>query len=312
LTALLLDSRAQWISLLLSIGLVLSLGWPRAYLHPGTDFAYRAITASVFFAVIVLLLRFFAGQFQLALTRSRAYAVELSQQIAERRRAEEALKTAKDFAENIVETANTLIITLDSEAGITTFNSYAEQLTGYTKAEVIGKNWFDLFIPPRDKESIPQVFKQALKNMPEVSQYENSIVLKSGKERLISWSNNILRASFGNINGVLSIGMDITERRRAEELLRASSELNENIVNSSPIGISIYNSTGNCIAANEAIGNMVGASKEQVLQQNYHHIESWKKSGLYAVALSTMQEKEKKHHEIDIKTSFGKVGNFDC
>ncbi len=134
-----------------------------------------------------------------------------------RRQAEGALKTAKEFAENLVETANTIIVTLDSEANITTFNRYAEQLTGYKKAEVIGRNWFDIFISQRDRENIPKVFSQALKNMPQASQYENSIVTKNGEERLISWSNNILRDSSGNITGVLSIGMDITERKQAEE-----------------------------------------------------------------------------------------------
>ena len=136
----------------------------------------------------------------------------------------EQFKIAKEFAENLVETANTLVITLNSEACITTFNRCTEELTGYKKAEVIGQNWFDIFIPQRDKKTIPKVFKEELSEMADASQYENSIVTKNGKERLISWSNNILRDSSGNINGILSIGIDITQRRQAEEALRESEE----------------------------------------------------------------------------------------
>jgi len=145
---------------------------------------------------------------------------ELEKEAVLRKQAKKALKTSKEFTENLLETANTLIIVLNSDAAVTTFNRYAEKLTGYKKAEVIGRNWFDLFIPERDKEAIPKVFKKALKKMPAVSQYENSIVLKNSEERLISWSNNVLRDSSGNINGVLSIGMDITASKHAEKTLR--------------------------------------------------------------------------------------------
>ncbi|MCD4741545.1 MAG: PAS domain S-box protein [Desulfobacteraceae bacterium] len=132
------------------------------------------------------------------------------------------LTVTKEFAENLLETANMIVLTLDSSATIRTFNKYAEELSGYKKDDAIGKNWFDLFIPPQDKESIPKVFEKALRNMPEISQYENHIVLKSGMERLISWSNNILRDISGKIEGVLSIGVDITERKMAEDALRES------------------------------------------------------------------------------------------
>ncbi|MCP3900185.1 MAG: PAS domain S-box protein, partial [Desulfobacteraceae bacterium] len=84
------------------------------------------------------------------------------------------------------------------------------------------KNWFDLFIPFRDKNDLPKVFAEVLKSMPDVSKYKNHIVLKSGMERLISWSNNIVRDSSGNIDGILSIGVDITEYNMAEQALKES------------------------------------------------------------------------------------------
>ena len=105
--------------------------------------------------------------------------------ITESRKNVDELKSAKDFAENLLETANTMVLTLDSEARITTFNRFAEKLTGYSKIEVIGRNWFDLFVPVRVKEIIPDVFEKALKNMPSASQYENPITIKNGEERLL-------------------------------------------------------------------------------------------------------------------------------
>lgn len=145
--------------------------------------------------------------------------------ITERKKALEELITAKEFAENLLETANVIVATIKSNADIASFNRYAEEITGYKKENVIGRNWFDLFIPKRDKESIPKVFNELLNNMPKVFNQENSIVTKNGEELIISWNNSVLRNSSGDINGILSIGMDITKRKKTEvELIKAQAE----------------------------------------------------------------------------------------
>ena len=158
--------------------------------------------------------------------------IEQYTDITRRKKAGEDLKESKEFAENLLETANSIIVTLNTEANITSFNKCAEELLGYTKEEVIGKNWFDTFIPKNDKELIPIVFKNVLKSMPDVSQHENPILTKSGDERIISWSNNITRGSSGNVNGMLGIGSDITHRKQVEEALKESEEKFRGVIRS--------------------------------------------------------------------------------
>ncbi len=137
--------------------------------------------------------------------------------VTEQRKMDVELRRSKEFAENLLETANIIIVTLDTKAVITTFNKYAEEMTGYKKEEVIGKNWFDIFIPPSDREKIPCVFAEALKGMPDASQYENAILIKGGSERIISWSNSIIKEDTDNIRGLLCIGNDVTASRLAEQ-----------------------------------------------------------------------------------------------
>jgi two-component system, chemotaxis family, CheB/CheR fusion protein len=132
------------------------------------------------------------------------------------------LISSRDFAENLLETANAIVITLDMEGRITKFNKHAEQLTGYKREESIGRNFFELFIPPRDRNLIPILFSEVLEQMPSMSNHENPIVIKGGKELLIRWSNNVLKDNSQNIKGVLSIGMDITKRSKAEIALKNS------------------------------------------------------------------------------------------
>ncbi len=135
------------------------------------------------------------------------------------------LAAARDFAENLLETANAIIIILDKEARITNLNQYAQNITGYSRADVLGRNWFDLFIPASDREKIPVVFMDVLNRLPHAFENENTLVTRDGKEILVRWSNNVVKDSFGEITGVLSIGMDITEKKMMEEQFRHSAKM---------------------------------------------------------------------------------------
>ena len=79
----------------------------------------------------------------------------------------------------------------------------------------------------------------------------------------------------------------------------------------SNIGMSVYDASGQCIEANEAIGRLIGANREKVLLQNYYHIESWKKSGLLSTALSAIKENTDKHHEVNVTSTFGRDITID-
>ena len=151
---------------------------------------------------------------------NRPATLNFLRDITEQKRAKEELKASKEFLENIIDTANALIIVLGSHGNITTFNRFAEELTGYRKDEVLGRNWFDLFIPENEVKTIRRVLEKVLRDRPDVSSYENYIVTKKGPKRLISWNNQSVNDNEGETIAAISIGLDITERKRAEESLK--------------------------------------------------------------------------------------------
>lgn len=65
-------------------------------------------------------------------------------------------------------------------ANITLFNHFTKKLTGYKKQEMLGQNWFKLFIPKRNEFAIPQLFYDI---MPEAFSYENSVICLDSSER---------------------------------------------------------------------------------------------------------------------------------
>lgn len=141
--------------------------------------------------------------------------------ITERKQADEALQTAKTFSENLIQTANAIILSLDRAGNVVLFNQAAEEITGYKFSELKDKNWSILV--PGDR--FPDVWEEfdRLVGGTASNTFENPIVTKTGEERYIAWSNNPVRVN-GEIVGTISFGNDITERKRSEQALRHSEE----------------------------------------------------------------------------------------
>lgn len=105
---------------------------------------------------------------------------------------------------------------LDCDAQITFCNDYLLRLTGWTRADVIGRNWFELFIPAQERSTTRDFFARLLENAPDTWHRENRILTRAGEHRLMRWNNSVLRSNAGDVIGSASIGEDITEHRRAE------------------------------------------------------------------------------------------------
>jgi diguanylate cyclase (GGDEF)-like protein/PAS domain S-box-containing protein len=135
------------------------------------------------------------------------------------KQAEEALRFERDFAEGVIETAQTIVLVLDSQGCVVRVNPYMEEISGYALAEVQGKDWIGTFVPERYRESSRNLFQKALEDIYSRGNV-SPIVTKDGRDREIEWYNKTLRDMQGNIVYLLSIGQDITEHKQVEESLR--------------------------------------------------------------------------------------------
>ena len=148
--------------------------------------------------------------------------LKIARDITDRKRAEVALQKAKDYAENLIHTANAIVVCLDINGNVQVFNHAAENITGYTFDEVKNNNWFELLVPRERYPLIWDAFTKAgygrlPRNM------ENPILTRSGDERYIVWQNNEITEN-GQVTGTISFGIDITERKRAEQEIRKLNE----------------------------------------------------------------------------------------
>jgi PAS domain S-box-containing protein len=139
------------------------------------------------------------------------------------------LRQEKEFSTNLLETAQVVVLFLNTQARVVYFNPYMEQLSGYTLEEARDKDWLAMFIPQRDQMRIRELFDAAIKGRA-VSGSINPIVTKDGREREIEWSASILKEENGDLVGLLCTGVDITERNKAESWFRSLIEADQDAV----------------------------------------------------------------------------------
>ena len=136
------------------------------------------------------------------------------------------LRTEKEFAESLIETAQAIVLLLDADGKVIRFNRYMEELSGYSLADVAGRDWFQTFLPEADREWVSGVFEGVL-----CGEHAEGVVHplrpRSGEARVIEWYGRALRDSDEQLVGVLAVGHDITERVQIEAKIRAALEEKE-------------------------------------------------------------------------------------
>ena len=137
--------------------------------------------------------------------------------VVARQRAEVRLRQECGRSQTYLDIASVMFVALDRFGRVTLVNSKACEILGYATEEIIGKVWFDHFLPMSKRDEVRHIFGQLLDGQLEWVEYVESLVLvRSGEERTIAWHNTLVRDDLGVVVGILSSGTDITERKRAE------------------------------------------------------------------------------------------------
>jgi diguanylate cyclase (GGDEF)-like protein/PAS domain S-box-containing protein len=127
----------------------------------------------------------------------------------------QALRESERRFTDMLENVQLVSMMLDRDGRITYCNDYLLRLTGWQREDVIGQQWFELFIAP--ERAALGSFAALLANRPEAWHHENEILTRAGGRRLIRWNNSVLRSATGDVIGTASIGEDITEQKASAD-----------------------------------------------------------------------------------------------
>jgi len=161
----------------------------------------------------------------------------------------EALLETRNLYRNIYDIAPLAFVVWDLDCKITDWNETAEKIFGWPREEVLGHNFFEFLIPDDVQFQVETVVDALLQNeLP--SQNINENLTKSGQAILCEWNNAIRYDNEGRAIGAISLGLDITERRKTEEALEEGERFLSNIFASIQDGISILDPEFNIVSVN--------------------------------------------------------------
>lgn|GEM_PF-1178218 len=194
--------------------------------------------------------------------------------------AKQQILNEKNWSNRIISSAPNIIVGLGEDSRIFIFNKFAEELTGYKSEDVLGKEWIDMFIPEEDKKEIHSVWKDIVSNQMISHQFENYIILKSGIKRLIRWNNSLLTEN-NQFKMILSIGEDITDRKKAEDAFMHSHDLMKYIIEHSNSAIAVHDRDLKYIYVSQSYLDQYKVKEQNIIGKHHYEIfpdlpEKWR------------------------------------
>jgi diguanylate cyclase (GGDEF)-like protein/PAS domain S-box-containing protein len=159
--------------------------------------------------------------------------------ITERVHAEDALKNSEERYKTILDNIQDGYFEVDLLGNFTFFNHSLSQSLGFSKGELIGKN-YRKYMDKRNARKVFQTFNHVFSTGEPVEGFSWEVITKNDSRRFAEASISLKKNSAGIPIGFRGITRDITERRHAEEALRQSEEKFRTIVNASPMGLFLY------------------------------------------------------------------------
>ncbi|MGD1972558.1 MAG: cache domain-containing protein [Desulfobacterales bacterium] len=147
--------------------------------------------------------------------------------IQQRNRAEAALRSSERNYRQLVQSANCIIIRMDTKGQVIFFNNYAQNFFGYREEEIIGKNVVGTIVPYTDSSGfdLSAMIKDIGVN-PERNVYnENENVRRNGELVRVAWMNKVIYDEEGRIREILTVGIDVTEKRELEKRLAQAQKM---------------------------------------------------------------------------------------
>ncbi len=161
--------------------------------------------------------------------------------------------------------ADVFMIAIRSNEVVVDINKKACEIIGYTSNEVIGKNWFENFVPATKREEAKHLFHNALSGNLRHLHFEYPLVCKQGRELTFNFHNLLVADEKGNIIGILSSGDDVTERKRKEKSQKEVENRLQLSLDNMIEGCQIIDYDWRYVYINEAAAKQGRKTKEELL-----------------------------------------------
>lgn len=238
----------------------------------------------------------------------------------------DALEREAHFAQALSDATRGIVVVMDPQGQITHGNAFLAQLGGFESAEaLVGRDWFQTFLPARDRSRIRALFGRVVEGEA-VHRNRNPVIDAQGHEHDIEWSARRLISARGEVLGVLSVGIDISETRTIQRQLERQQARFSSVIASTQDAFIFIDHRAHVLAFNAAAERIFGYSASEVVGRKVNmlmpepyrgehdgYIERYEQTGeARAIGRIRMVQGQRRSGEIfPIELSVTKVGVDD-
>ena len=200
--------------------------------------------------------------------------VAVKQDITDRKQAEQAIRESQAKYRDLVENANCIIFQMDTQGNITFFNRFAQDFFGYSEAEILGRNVVGTIVAATDSagRNLEIMIQDLVKHPEKYTDNENENIRRNGELAWVAWTNRAICDDENRVYEILCIGIDRTEQKKAEEIVKNSEERLGQIIDFLPDPTWVIDSEGTVVAWNQAMENLTGIeAADMVGKGNYEY-----------------------------------------
>ena len=182
----------------------------------------------------------------------------MSNDITEKRQAEEQLRYASEYARSLIEASLDPLVTISPEGKITDVNEATVKVTGISRNGLIDTDFSNYFTEPeKAREGYRQVFEKGF-----VTDYPLTIRHKDGKLVVVLYNASVYKDPDGNVMGVFAAARDVTEQKQASQYARS-------LIEASLDPLVTISSEGKITDVNEATVKVTGVPRERLIGTDF-------------------------------------------
>lgn len=183
-------------------------------------------------------------------------------------RTEELQRTSTQL-KTFVQTAGTILVVLNQEYRILEWNEEATEIFGWARDDVLGEDYFLLFVAPSERDNLQSQLNTTLKEGKVQRNLESKVMIADGSERTLLWNINRFTDNHGKGIGVVACGQDIEEVRLAQLRLKLSEEKFRSIFNQAAVGILQVSLPGKLVLVNDKFTQLIGFTRQQLADLDF-------------------------------------------
>jgi PAS domain S-box-containing protein len=174
----------------------------------------------------------------------------------------------------IVESVNSIVLRWDTALKVTFINDYGQRFLGYTRDEILGKSLIGTIVPATSTagSDLTAMIRGIVLHPEQYVNNENENERRDGTRVWISWTNRAIRDSKGNVVEILSVGNDVTRRKRAEDALEKQLKLTQKLLDTIPVPVFYKDVNHIYRGCNQAFADFLGKPKDEIIGKTVYEV----------------------------------------